>query len=249
MKLTITAAAALSFAVGLAVAAPAGADEVYAARYATDFSDVAVNDGSGWRMSGNYDAQITDGALRITNARTSGSFGDQLFSPELPVGAVEGSDVNTFTAKFTLKPVALQPGLRITVSPDNGSGGRAGFLAIEHRADGLALVTSGSFFTASGTLDWERIDVATGLDPQVEHTVHMKLIKKPDTKKTANNDVFSVKVDGKPVKNTTFEAYYDATGEPQYETDTLLFRLSGTAVAAMATSQGMLIDDLMLAVE
>ena len=38
----------------------------------------------------------------------------------------------------------------------------------------------------------------------------LKLVKKPDTKKSTNNDVFSVQVDGKPVKNTTFEAYYDA---------------------------------------
>ena len=43
----------------------------------------------------------------------------------------------------------------------------------------------------------------------------LKLVKKPDTKKSTNNDVFSVQVDGKPVKNTTFEAYYDATGEDE----------------------------------
>ena len=38
-----------------------------------------------------------------------------------------------------------------------------------------------------------------------------------------------MQVDGKPVKNTTFEAYYEATGEDNYKTDTLLFRLSATA--------------------
>ena len=55
--------------------------------------------------------------------------------------------------------------------------------------------------------------MATGLDPSKPHTVKLKLVKKPDTKKSTNNDVFSVQVDGKPVKNTTFEAYYEATGE------------------------------------
>ena len=60
----------------------------------------------------------------------------------------------------------------------------------------------------------------------------LKLVKKPNTKKSTNNDVFSVQVDGKPVKNTTFEAYYDATGEDNYQTDTLLFRLSATAAHA-----------------
>ena len=43
-------------------------------------------------MTGAYDAEITDGAdpaLRISNAVTSGSFGDQLFSPTLDVPATE----------------------------------------------------------------------------------------------------------------------------------------------------------------
>ena len=53
--------------------------------------------------------------------------------------------------------------------------------------------------------------MATGLDPSKPHTVKLKLVKKPNTKKSTNNDVFSVQVDGKPVKNTTFEAYYQAT--------------------------------------
>jgi hypothetical protein len=61
-----------------------------------------------------------------------------------------------------------------------------------------------------------------------------------------NNDVFSVLVDGKPVKNTTFEAYYDASDEPNYETDTLLFRLSATAQPLLA-GKGLLIDDVTIA--
>ena len=75
----------------------------------------------------------------------------------------------------------------------------------------------------------------------------LKLVKKPDTKKSTNNDVFSVQVDGKPVKNTTFEAYYEATGEQNYQTDTLLFRLSGTAQPQLAETEGLLIDDVTIA--
>ena len=128
-----------------------------------------------------------------------------------------------------LKPVELQPGLRVTVSPDNGQGGRGGFLAIEHTNAGINLVSQGSFVNEAGVLDWAITPVATGLDPSKPHTVTLKLVKKPNTKKSTNNDVFSVQVDGKPVKNTTFEAYYKATDEQNYQTDTLLFRLSGTA--------------------
>ncbi len=62
----------------------------------------------------------------------------------------------------------------------------------------------------------------------------LKLVKKPNTKKSTNNDVFSVQVDGKPVKNTTFEAYYEATKEQNSQTDTLLFRLSATAKPLLA---------------
>ena len=89
--------------------------------------------------------------------------------------------------------------------------------------------------------------MATGLDPSKPHTVTLKLVKKPNTKKSTNNDVFSVQVDGKPVKNTTFEAYYEATKEQNYQTDTLLFRLSGTAQPQLLETEGMLIDDVTIA--
>ncbi len=89
--------------------------------------------------------------------------------------------------------------------------------------------------------------MATGLDLSKPHTVTLKLVKKPDTKKSTNNDVFSVQVDGKPVKNTTFEAYYEATGETNYQTDTLMFRLSGTAQPELSATGGLLIDDVTIA--
>lgn len=226
---------------GLALtASPASAA---AATYSTDFSTnvTAINDGSGWRMSNPaYDAEITEGKLRISNAFTSGSFGDQLFSPGLAVGAEEDTAVNTFEAAFTLGPVALQPGLRVTISPDNGAGGRAGFLAIEHTKHGLTLMVSGSNGQGGA---WPGKVVATKLDPMAEHTVEMRLVKVPDTKTDDTNDTFAVSVDGgASVTVNTFEAYYNATGE-KYETDALLFRVSGTAVPAL-DGAGLVIDHL-----
>lgn len=222
--------------------------------YATDFAQVDINTNPGavdtWRMTGNYDATITKGAdpaLRISNAVTSSSFGDQLFSPTLDVPATETGPAKTFNASFVLDPVKYQPGLRVTVSPDNGQGGRGGFLAIEHKDGGINLVSQGSFVNAAGDVDWKVTNVATGLDVSKPHTVKLKLIKKPDTKKSANNDVFSVQVDGKPVKNTTFEAYYEATSGGEYNTDTLMFRLSGAALTQPAGGAGLLIDDVTIA--
>ena len=222
--------------------------------YTTDFTGVSINntpgaDDSTWRMTGGYDAAITgdtDRALRISNAVTSGSFGDQLFSPRLAIPATETGPARTFTASFVLEPVPYQEGLRVTVSPDNGQGGRGGFLAIEHKDGGINLVSQGSYFDAAGELQWKLTDVAIGLDETKPHTVKLKLVKKPETNKSSNNDVFSVQVDGKPVKNTTFEAYYQATGEDNYQTDTLLFRLSADPQLQFA-GRGLLIDDVTIA--
>ena len=61
-------------------------------------------------MTGPFDAAITDAAdsaLRISNAVTSGSFGDQLFSPTLDVPATETGPARTFTASFVLEPVSF----------------------------------------------------------------------------------------------------------------------------------------------
>ena len=183
-------------------------------------------------MTGGYDAAITEGAdpaLRISNAVTSGSFGDQLFSPTLDVPATETGPARTFTASFVLEPVELQPGLRVTVSPDNGQGGRGGFLAIEHTNGGIDLVSQGSYFNAAGDTRVGGHDGGHRARPEQAAHREAQARQEADTKKSTNNDVFSVQVDGKPVKNTTFEAYYEATGEQNYQTDTLLFRLSGTA--------------------
>ncbi|WP_137843233.1 hypothetical protein [Microbacterium sp. 2FI] len=250
-KSRAVAVVALSSALALA-ASPALAAT---SPYLTDFTGVTIDTATepladSWRMTGGYDATITDGydpALRVTNAVTSGSFGDQLFSPTLDLPATESGAASTFTASFVLEPVALQPGLRVTVSPDNGQGGRGGFLAIEHTTTGLNLVTQGSSFDAAGELRWDTKVVASDLDVTKPHTVKLKLIKKPDTKKSTNNDVFSVQVDGKPVKNTTFEAYYEATGEGDYKTDTLLFRFSGVAQPSLVAGDGLLIDDVSIA--
>ena len=92
-------------------------------------------------------------------------------------------------------------------------------------------------------MDFKTTVVATNLDVSVPHTIQMKLQKKANTAKQTNNDVFTVKVDNKTAKNTTFEAYYTATGEDNYKTDTLLFRASGTALPS-TSGQGFVIDDL-----
>ncbi len=157
-----------------------------------------------------------DPALRISNAVTSGSFGDQLFSPTLDVPATETGPAHTFTASFVLEPVAASAGPAGDGQPRQRPG-RPGRLPRDraherrHQPGQPGVVPR----RQAGELEWAVTTVATGLDPSKPHTVKLKLVKKPDTKKSTNNDVFSVQVDGKPVKNTTFEAYYEATGEDE----------------------------------
>ena len=242
----IAAAVAATLAMGgTAFAGPAPLDA-----YSTNFdgvSLVATSDPSSWRMTGLYDASVdqlgANTALRMSNASTRGSFGDMIFSPRLAVAATENGPARSFTASFSLLPVRLQPGLRVTVSPDNGEGGRAGFLAIEHTATAMTLTVSGSYFDKNGELQWKDQVVASNLDPTVARTVSMKLVKKANTPGNTNNDSFTITLAGNVTKTSTFEAYYQDSGEPNYATDTLLFRLSGTAVPALLGA-GLYVDDV-----
>jgi hypothetical protein len=190
-----------------------------------------------------------DAKLRISNARTTGSFGDQLFSPTLAVAATEGDTDNRFDVSFVIEPTPYQEGLVVTVSPDNGQGGRNGFLRIKHVNGGMTIEAMGSIVNDKGDSEWETVEVASGLSVTEAHTVNMQVVKWANEAKAAVvNDVFRVWIDDRDaIESTTFEAYYQATGEANYATDTLLFRMSGTA-APQLEGQGLLIDDLSMSI-
>ncbi len=228
------------------------------ATYKTDFTGVTlatVPDPGRWHMTGPYDAAVVttatgNSALRISNAVTSGSFQDMIFSPTLPVAATETGPATTFTATFDLLPVRLQPGLRVTVSPDNGAGGRAGFLSIQHTARGVDLVIAGSYLDSRGRLAWNYQTIATNVNPLLRQTITMTVTKKVNTRRSSNNDTFTVRLKGKPSKTTTFEAYYQSVGEPNYQTDTLLFRVSeatGFPAAPRYLGRGIYVDNVSMA--
>jgi hypothetical protein len=107
-------------------------------------------------------------------------------------------------------------------------------------------VIAGSYIDNRGKLQWNYQTIATDLNPRLTRSITLTVTKKLDTKKNSNNDTFSVQLKGKPTKTTTFEAYYHSTGEPNYQTDTLLFRVSGTAVPS-TLGAGMHFDNVSLA--
>jgi len=241
--------AALMMAVGLA-----GAVEATQTLF-TDFegfkTGASINGQNGWGRTGPYDEQVVNAGgntvWRVSNAVTSGSFGDMPFAPRLggiPTNTVTnptndspgafagqsstGTSLRVFQAKFSFRSAtgAPQPGARITVSADNGQGGRQSFIAIADTGAGLEVSTfdvdSGGNFTGP-------IVIAAGLSYTKWHTTSVEIRFKdgPD------NDVVRYFVNGKRVHtNGSWEQFYrnfqfalHPLGVP---VQTLLFRLSST---------------------
>ena len=73
---------------------------------------------------------------------TSGSFGDQTFSPGLATPASEAPGQTHFEASFQIGTALAteQPGLHLSVSPDDGNGARMSYLRFEDRADSVLLI-------------------------------------------------------------------------------------------------------------
>jgi len=238
-----------------------------AANYATGFEPGEgfapgnINGQSGWKKTGSYDAEIENSpviadvqSLRISNAVTSGSFGDQTFAKELTSGAGEtgvGDSENHFEAQFDIKSTqaALQPGLVLSVSPDDGNGARMSYLRFEDQADGIHVFFSG--VTNSGPLptasSFSSEDIAT-IDRTNAHTIKFVM----DFVDGPGNDVVKIYIDG-VLKKTggSWENYYrydpeqTGGGNQLSEVDTLIFRAGGTAAPA-TSGNGFLFDKVSL---
>jgi Collagen triple helix repeat (20 copies) len=201
---------------------------------------------SGWRMSGAYDAQVVDdNFLQISDHVTSGSFGDWVFSPQV-------ADAKTkFTASFDIRTA---PGARdtedagqwnhISVSPDDGSGGRMSYLRFENHPNGVHV-----FFddvTDPGPVghaaDFNETDIAT-LAPGVKHVVQFTVDLAADQVK--------ISIDGElDATGTTWKNYYryDPDQAPANQvpaTNCLIFQARGIGHAA-DVGKGFLIDGVRL---
>ncbi len=124
------------------------------------YSTGNINGQQGWSKTGAYDVEVVDAnpyghasfgdqALRLSNYITSGSFGDQTFSPSLADEAGEttadngglsgGTRQPTFDASFDFASTQLteQDDMYMSVSPDRGDGARMSYLRFEDQADGI----------------------------------------------------------------------------------------------------------------
>jgi len=237
------------------------------------FSAGTINGQNGWSALGSagsgcavYDEGVdspsgTSGfgskSFRISNAVTSGCFGDQVFAAPLAnaVGESDSTDGSFspgtlqrhFEMQFDLasaNPSAQQPGLAVSVSPDRGDGSRMSYLRFEDGIDGLDVY----FDDVQGTsnpANFVETEVGTGLNRSVPHTVKLTL----DTLDGPSNDVVKVWIDGQLVHTgTSWENYYRDDSEASAEQSprivkTVLFRAGGTAAPATA-NKGFLVDNL-----
>jgi hypothetical protein len=286
--IAILASTSLAFgaATVLFSSAPAGADSIGPITFEQPTYNVGtVNGQDGWSSTGAagsgcavYDHGIVANSgypmapgsfgaqsLRISNAVTSGCFGDQTFSkPTTNAGGEPGATSGphapgtlqpTFSASFSFASAtgAAQPGLAMSVSPDRGDGARMSYVRIEDNGsygfnvffddyrDKAPFGSSGDIPDGcAGQDDFYETQIAAGLSYTDVHTIQFDMQFVPGSR----NDVVKVSIDGDPViTGTSWEDYFrycegtDTTRDVQ----NLLFRTGGTAAPANA-GNGFLID-------
>jgi hypothetical protein len=201
-------------------------------------------------------------SLRLSNAVTSGCFGDQTFSKRTANYAGEttsdcatfcqGSRQNHFEAEWDFAstvPGAEQPGLSVVASPDRGDGSRMSWVQMTDTPNGIDI----NFFDVRGKSNPSNFvgptKVATGLNRAVPHTIKITM----DLFDGPSNDVVKVYVDGLlRHTGTSWENYfrYDSEAEPEHHgippiVNRILFRTGGEAAPA-TLGNGFVIDNFSL---
>lgn len=234
------------------------------AQASTDFENFTVgspNGQFGWSSTGPYDHKISDNSLypnapsafgtrslRISNAVTSGSFGDQTFSDSAANEAGETTATNggmsggtrqnfyQFSIAFTSATGSYQAGQSVVLSPDRGDGARMSWVQIMDTPTGLQVN-----FNEYKDGDFVQTTVANNLSRTSVHTlkVTMQFVEGPA------NDVVKVYVDGSlSYTGTSWEDYFRDWEDGTTRTvDSVLFRTGGAAAPATLNG-GILFDNL-----
>ena len=235
------------------------------------FNNGTVNGQQGWSSTGPFDQAIVSNtyghdsfgckSLRISNAVTSGSFGDQTFSYSVANEAGDtdaqnggmsgGTRQNHYEAQFDITPTqgSQQAGLSMSVSPDRGDGARMSYLRFEDQADGIHVFFDDVTGTTPETISFDEYEIAT-LTRANPHTVKFVM----DFYNGGSNDVVKIYIDGVlEHTGTSWENYfrYDTESNPTLvdesrTVDSLLFRVGGTAAPANA-GKGFLVDNVTIA--
>lgn len=206
--------------------------------------------------------------LRISDAVTTGSFGDQTFSPGLADEAGETGAYNAGlsggvrrphfdasfligTAQSTQQCATCPTPLKMSVSPDRGDGARMSYLRFEDQMDGVHVffvdVTDPGRVPDGDTFN--ETDIAT-IDRAHSHLIAFSI----DFKDGPANDQVKIYIDGALKETgTTWEDYYRydseqaAQGNQVPTVDKLLFREGGPNPNPQDFGQGFLLDRVSLA--
>ncbi len=236
-----------------------------------------INGQDGWSSTGAagsgcavYDHKVDSSAgvpgfglksLRMSNAVTSGCFGDQTFSKSLANEAGEASAENGGMSGGTRQPYFEaswdfastvpgdeQPGLSVVASPDRGDGARMSWVQMKDTPSGLEV----NFYDyqRGATIDpfgccppFVGQNVISGLDRTVPHNIKITMLFVDGE----SNDIVKVYVDGiLRLTGTSWEDYFrDEEGNQTRTVDSILFRTGGASALATA-GKGFLIDNLSL---
>ncbi|MEQ1785540.1 MAG: hypothetical protein ABL966_00695 [Acidimicrobiales bacterium] len=230
-------------AAGLTIVAPlhAAADT----QGPIDFESYAtgsVNGQDGWASTGPFDQAISDNStlpdappafgtqsFRISDAVTSGSFGDQTFSKATVDAAGEltadtgGFPTGTLRSRFTtsfdfasVTPDVEQAGLRTTVSPDRGDGARMSYVRIADSPPGWNLFFFDFQDVAPLGSDGDLDDGCGAGDNFVETQIASNVTRDPHNLQIVmefvdgpHNDVVQVLLDGAVIHTgTSWEDYF-----------------------------------------
>jgi len=196
-------------------------------------------------------------SLRMSNAVTSGCFGDQTFSKPTTNEAGETSAVSDGMSGGTRQPYfeaewdfastvpgAEQPGLSVVASPDRGDGARMSWVQMADKPAGLEV----NFYDYDRTIDptcttdaFVFHNLVSGLARTVPHTIKITM----EFVDGIDNDIVKVYVDGVlKITSGSWEDYFrDCEPNPTRPVDSILFRTGGTAAPATA-GNGFVIDNL-----
>ncbi|OGG57860.1 hypothetical protein A2765_06630 [Candidatus Kaiserbacteria bacterium RIFCSPHIGHO2_01_FULL_56_24] len=274
MKLGFVVAVFALASLGLFVSV-AKADSVSVDFEAPTYVLGSINGQDGWGPAVNpaYDQEVDSSmgtlgfgaqSLRMSNAVTSGSFGDWVFSKSLGDEAGETLAQNGgmsggvrqphFEAEFDLAsfmPLVHQPDLQVSVSPDRGDGARMSYLRFNDMPDGIHVIFADyqdGVVEPAGTCatgdNFVLTDIAT-LDRTVPHSIKFSM----DFVDGQNNDVVEIYIDGFLMHaGTSWEGYFNYCElNPTRTVDSLLFQARTSAGTAPATDEeGFLFDNLSL---
>jgi hypothetical protein len=175
----------------------------------------------------------------VSNAVADGSFEQQVHAPTLAQGANEAGPNAVFHASFTVQSPAYQPGLAVSVSPDNGHGARMGYIRFEDQTDGIHA------FIVDNPVDvnQRQTDAGVALSYGQPHTItiSMKFVPGQSTDNKAN-DIARYTIDGVDIGEkthtcfTTWEQWYryGENREPTtFSVDSLTFMARGTSVPSV----------------